>query len=71
MSWCLFGLLGFFTIQDPQPPSQAQQTGFEIVDLGPAHSPKKVGSTRKAKPIEIKMPKKKRGETKLTKPKKR
>lgn len=69
MTVCLFGLLSFLTIQDPQP----AQPGFEIVDLGPAASSKKASrtATRKAKPIEIKMPKKKRGETKLTKPKKR
>jgi hypothetical protein len=71
MTWCLFGLLSLLTIQDPQPP-QAQPE-FEIVDLGPAASKKssRAVSTRKAKPIEIKMPKKKRGESKLTKPKRR
>jgi hypothetical protein len=78
MMWCTIGLFGsLLASQDPpQPP--APQSGFEIVEVNPGKAPKKseaksqrVSTKRTGKPLEIKMPKQKRGATKLQKPKKR
>lgn len=78
MTWCLVGLLGAFLSQDPLP--QVQDPGFEIVDLKPGKQKKadaasqqqhRVSAKPTGKPLEIKMPKQKKGNTKFQKPKKR
>jgi hypothetical protein len=73
MTWCLICLLLAL------PNQQQEHSGFEIVELNPGGKTKKVESSAReqrvsskptGKPLEIRMPKQKKGSTRFQKPKK-